>query len=88
MWAQSVQSAENRKKERNKFWLRLHHTVILISNGRTSASKKMNLMALTRTLRFLLLHSKERGKNSTVFGRLCRVAFVAFLNLTNHICPE
>ena len=27
-------------------------------------------MALIRTLRFLLLHSKETGKNSTVFGRL------------------
>ena len=65
-----LQSAENRRKERNQFWLRLHHTVILISNDRTSASKKMNLMALIRTRRFLLLRSKGKGKNSTVFGRL------------------
>ena len=42
----SIQSAENRRKECNQFWLRLHHTVILISNDRTSASKKINLMAL------------------------------------------
>ena len=66
----AIQSAENRRKERNQFWLRLHHTVILISNDQTSASKKINLMELIRTPRFLLLRSKERGENSTVFGRL------------------
>ena len=64
------QSAENRRKERDQFWLRLRHTVILILNGRTSASKEMNLMALIRNLRFLQLRSKEIGKNSTVFGGL------------------
>ena len=37
-----LQSAENRRKER--------HAVILISNFRTSASKKINRMALIRTL--------------------------------------
>ena len=31
----SVQSAENSRKERNQFWLRLRHAVILISNVRT-----------------------------------------------------
>ena len=45
-----VQSAENRRKERNQFWLRLRHAVILISNVRTSASKKINLKASIRTL--------------------------------------
>ena len=44
------QSAENRRKECYQFWLRLHHTVILILNDRTSASKKTNRMALIRTL--------------------------------------
>ena len=34
----------------HRFWLRLRHTVILISNVRTSASKKINLMAIIRTL--------------------------------------
>ena len=32
-----TQSAENRRKERHRFWLRLRHLVILISNARTSA---------------------------------------------------
>ena len=32
------------------FRLRLRHAVILISNGRTSASKKINLMTLVQTL--------------------------------------
>ena len=44
------QSAENRRKECHRFWLRLRHAVILISNDRTSASKKINGMALIRTL--------------------------------------
>ena len=34
------QSAENRGKECHRFWLRLRHALILISNVRTSASKK------------------------------------------------
>ena len=41
-------SAENRGKECHRFWLR--YTVNLISNDRTSASKKINQMALIRTL--------------------------------------
>ena len=45
-----VRSAGNRRKECHRFWLRLRHAVILISNGRTSASKKINGMALIRTL--------------------------------------
>ena len=46
----SYQSAENRRKECHRFWLHLPHAVILISNVRTSASKKINGMALIRTL--------------------------------------
>ena len=42
----SKQFAENRRKECHRFWLRLRHAVILISNDRTSASKKINGMAL------------------------------------------
>ena len=45
-----VQSAENRRKKRHRFWLRLRHAVILISNDGMSASKKINGMALIRTL--------------------------------------
>ena len=45
-----MQSAENRRKECHRFWLSLRHVVILISNDRTSASKKINGMALIRTL--------------------------------------
>ena len=41
---------ENLRKECHRFWLRLRHAVILISNDRTSASKKINGMALIRTL--------------------------------------
>ena len=44
------QSAENRRKKCHRFWLRLRHAVILISNVRTSASKKINGMALIRAL--------------------------------------
>ena len=47
---QALQAAENRRKKCHRFWLRLRHTVILISNVRRSASKKINLMALIRTL--------------------------------------
>ena len=46
----SIQSAENREKKCHRFWLRLRHAVILISNDRTSASKKISGMALIRTL--------------------------------------
>ena len=45
-----IQSVENRRKECHRFWLPLRHAVILISNDRTSASKKINGMALIRTL--------------------------------------
>ena len=46
----TLQSAENRRKECHRFWLRLRHAVIPIWNDRTSASKKINGMALIRTL--------------------------------------
>ena len=46
----TIQSAENRGKMRHRFWLRLRHAVILISNDQTSASKKINGMMLIRTL--------------------------------------
>ena len=59
-------SAENRGKECHRFWLR--YTVNLISNDRTSASKKINRMALIRTLTISNV-AFERKKNSTVFGR-------------------
>ena len=45
-----VQSAENRRKECHRFWLGLRYAVILILKDRTSASKKINGMALIRTL--------------------------------------
>ena len=47
-----IQSTENCGKKCSRFWLRLRHAVIMISNVRTSASKKINLMALiwTRTI--------------------------------------
>ena len=53
----------------HRFWLRLFHAVILISNDRTLASKKINGMVFIRTLS-RLLRSKEWRKNSMVFGRL------------------
>ena len=34
----------------HRFWLRLRNAVILISNDRTSTSKKINGMTLIRTL--------------------------------------
>ena len=34
----------------HRFWLHLRHAVIMISNVRTSASKKIKLMALIGTL--------------------------------------
>ena len=40
---------ENRRKECHRFWLRLRHAVILISNDRTS--KKIGGMALIRNLK-------------------------------------
>ena len=46
----TVQSVENCRKECHRSWLRLRHTVIPISNDRTSASKKIHRMALIRTL--------------------------------------
>ena len=70
---EAVQSAENRRQERNQFWLPLRHALILISSVRTSASKKINLMALIRTLTILITAFERMKKNSMVFGRLCGV---------------
>ena len=67
-----IQSAENHRKECHRFWLRLRHTVILISNDRTSASKKINRMALIRTLTVNTI-AFERKKESMGFGRLYSV---------------
>ena len=53
---------ENRRKECHRFWLRLRQAVILISNDRTSVTKKINGMVSTTAF--------ERRKNSMVFGRL------------------
>ena len=61
----TVQSAENRRKMYHRFWLRLRHAVILISNVRTSASKKINEMALIRTLTVSTTAFKRMKKNST-----------------------
>ena len=46
----SLQPVENRRKECHRFCLRLRHTVILISNDRISALKKIIRMASIRTL--------------------------------------
>ena len=46
----TTQSAENRRKECHRFWSGVRHAVILISNDRTSASKKINGMTFIRTL--------------------------------------
>ena len=54
------QSAENRGKECHRFWFRLRHTVILISNDRISASKKINRMALIRTLTVSTIAFEEK----------------------------
>ena len=49
-WHVPTQSAENHRKECHRLWLHLRHAVILISNDRTSASKKINGMRLIQTL--------------------------------------
>ena len=72
----SIQSAENRRKERHRFWLRLRHVVILISNNRISASKKINEMALIRTITgsttaFERTKEKFYGFRQTVFLQVC-----------------
>ena len=80
----SVESAENRGKECNQFSLLLSHAMILFSKVRTSASKKINLMALTQTLA-ILLRSKERRKNAMVFRRLSSIQ-VSFLFSVVFLC--
>ena len=74
-----IQSAEDRRKERHRFWLRLCHAVILVSTDRTSAPKKINGKALIRAQRFRPLRSKERKKNSMVFGRLYYAYNIVYL---------
>ena len=50
-------------KQCHRFWVRLRHAVILISNDRTSALKKINGMGLIRTLNGLdYLRLKEQRK--------------------------
>ena len=61
--ASIVQSTKNRKKECHRFRLRLRHAVILISNDRTSVSKKINGMALIRTITVSTMAlQRTRGK--------------------------
>ena len=70
-WAMSqYQSAENRRKRCHRFWLRLRHVVIIISNNRTSATQKIILMALIRTLTVSTTAFERTKGNSMVFGRL------------------
>ena len=45
-----IQFTENRREVCHRFWLRLRHAMTLISNDRTSVSKKINGMALIWTL--------------------------------------
>ena len=59
----TFKAAENCRKVCHRFWLRLRHAVILISNDQTSGSKNIiELMALIRTLTVSTLRSKERRK--------------------------
>ena len=53
-----TQSAENRRKQCHRFWLRLG----LISNDWTSASKKINEMVLIRTLKVSTVSERMKGK--------------------------
>ena len=69
-WLASFQSAENRRKECDRFWLRLRHTRIPISNDRTSASKKINPMVLIRTLTVPTIASERKEKEFYGLGRL------------------
>ena len=64
------QSAEHRRKEWPRFWLRLCYTVILISNDRTSASKKINGMALIRTPTVSTTAFERTKDKFDFFGRL------------------
>ena len=66
----SIQSVDNRGKEFYRYWLRLRHTVILISNNRTSALKKINQMALIRTLTVSAIAFERKYEELYSFGRL------------------
>ena len=66
----TTQSAEHRRKDHHRFWLRLRHAVILISNDRTSASKKINGKALIRNLTDSTTAFDRTKENSMVFVRL------------------
>ena len=57
-------------KECHGSWLRLRHAVILVLNDRTSASKKINGMALILTLTVSTTAFERTKENSVVFGRL------------------
>ena len=60
---------ENRGKKCHRFWLRLRNAVILISNDRTSTSKKINGMTLIRTL-MVSTTAFERTKGHRFWLRL------------------
>ena len=50
MLCKTIYTVCGKPKECHQFWLRLRHPAILILNDRTSASKKINRMALIQTL--------------------------------------
>ena len=80
-----IQSAENRRKECHRFWLRFRHTVILISNDGTSVSKKINRMVLIQTLTVsTIAFERKKEELSTVFGRLNRGTNI-YLKWTVHL---
>ena len=74
-----IQSAGNHRKECHRFWLRLRHTVILISSDRTPASKKINRMALIRTLTVFSI-SFERKKEELYGFRQTVIDMVGFMS--------
>ena len=75
------QSAENRRKECHRFWFRLRRAVILISNDRTSASKKVNGMGLIRTLT-ISTAAFDRTKEKFDGFRQVEIARVTFSELS------
>ena len=81
-----TQSVENHRKECHRFISRLRQTVILVSNFRTSASKKVNEMMLIRTLMvstttFERTKEKFCGLRQTVIAPILReLTFCVFVS--------
>ena len=73
--------AENHRKKCHRFWLSLHHAVILISNDRTSASKKINRMALIRTLMVSTIAFERKKEEFYGFRQtVCREIYLVNVN--------